>query len=1052
MWQEAHDAEILTLSFGSVAVIVADNHVKEMLLLVSGGRDRLVHIYDASRNFDVIETLDDHSASITAAKFACNGSKLLSCSADKSVVFRNIEATSAGVKSTRYHQEMACRGTVYDMDVDPSNKLAVTVGQDKKLNLLNLASGKSVRCFKPEGEAGEPIKVQVDPSGTYIVCSHSDKSMRIYDFSNGDLVSMGQGHAEVITGVAFMPDCKRLISVSGDSCIFVWKLPSILTKMMRKRCILQSESQTLHACLQLLESKGHQDQVQNTAINRNSIFAKEVDTAIKVSSTTPQLASSVTPAFKFSVSRLPHWAQAKVSDIIVEKGQHKLDQLSLNSSESRWVERIARVNSIRILVWKLQRLGPEGYKLFTEPQMITPPATIHPCKSGLQRRLTIEGASIDMCDTPESSVESQPSGTSAPSSKASERKDTHWKTVHTLFFDEDDYFQDDTPPKGWQLMLADNEEKTHETELAFFQEHARDLQKVKGEQEPHDGSNDSVVYCSDGEPESTIALDSLPTEKCNDVTSSDKEIGAHLAISVPLVHIIKNGDGDVERRGLEEQIMVPPGDDSTDDDDDNEQYISPDRGLFSAHFGKLSTAIKVHTGQASTRSSFSTRFFARASHPMPIVSLFQDSPAMNMTQTLDRTLRTEVVTCAEFQVQKSLRLREQGQHAHLGTPTEDRPSCSGKQLVAGENIDKSSNDNKQQLKSPFMGTVSSQLALEDFLKSQQNNSTNGMNVSLVSESHFQRLEEDCILCDAENQGHTNVLGVVDCKKSPFNCANQLNKCFTPRATPQSVGEMSRSQTSSAKLNMQSMCSIEWNRCEADAALLPIEKVEVESDLTDHSRTALEKKSELFISDIQSDFPDWHCDALVVPEDKVGKCVSIQTSEGLSKDLSMEKSLISLKPPNPVDRYKNALQELSEAADKALNVFRGLEAMNSADVDGLVPNLPSLYHEFIPPTLQKIWTLSDCMITSRQLDSAQSCDISPIMEYTDNSTLDRASLRSSVPGIQSWPSTSASLAPTSSMLESVDIEGFIHRYSVRFSATLASQVLALVQKGLGDQSQ
>lgn len=47
-WQEAHDAEILTLSFGTVAV-AADNQVVEVVLLASGGRDRLVHIYNASR-------------------------------------------------------------------------------------------------------------------------------------------------------------------------------------------------------------------------------------------------------------------------------------------------------------------------------------------------------------------------------------------------------------------------------------------------------------------------------------------------------------------------------------------------------------------------------------------------------------------------------------------------------------------------------------------------------------------------------------------------------------------------------------------------------------------------------------------------------------------------------------------------------------------------------------------------------------------------------------------------------------------------------------------
>ena len=47
--QEAHDAEILTLSFGTVDVVTGDNRNMNVLLLASGGRDRLVHIYDARR-------------------------------------------------------------------------------------------------------------------------------------------------------------------------------------------------------------------------------------------------------------------------------------------------------------------------------------------------------------------------------------------------------------------------------------------------------------------------------------------------------------------------------------------------------------------------------------------------------------------------------------------------------------------------------------------------------------------------------------------------------------------------------------------------------------------------------------------------------------------------------------------------------------------------------------------------------------------------------------------------------------------------------------------
>ncbi len=59
------------------------------------------------------------------------------------------------------------------------------------------------------------FQVCVDPSGMYVVCSHSDRYMRVYDFATGELLAQASGHAEVITGVTFLPDCRRLISVSS---------------------------------------------------------------------------------------------------------------------------------------------------------------------------------------------------------------------------------------------------------------------------------------------------------------------------------------------------------------------------------------------------------------------------------------------------------------------------------------------------------------------------------------------------------------------------------------------------------------------------------------------------------------------------------------------------------------------------------------------------------------------------------------------------------------------------------------------------------------------
>ena len=38
-------------------------------LLGSAGRDRLIHVFDIQNNFVLVQTLDDHSASITSIKF-----------------------------------------------------------------------------------------------------------------------------------------------------------------------------------------------------------------------------------------------------------------------------------------------------------------------------------------------------------------------------------------------------------------------------------------------------------------------------------------------------------------------------------------------------------------------------------------------------------------------------------------------------------------------------------------------------------------------------------------------------------------------------------------------------------------------------------------------------------------------------------------------------------------------------------------------------------------------------------------------------------------------
>uniref|UniRef100_A0A3Q1IIS0 Mitogen-activated protein kinase binding protein 1 n=1 Tax=Anabas testudineus TaxID=64144 RepID=A0A3Q1IIS0_ANATE len=228
---QAHDSEILSLEFSK-----PDSGLQ---LLATAGRDRLIHVLDAGSEYRLVQTLDEHSSSITAVRFAANEGKvrMISCGADKSVYFRTAQQEDQGLEFTRTHHVVR-KTTLYDMDVEPTRKYAAVGCQDRSIRIFNISNGKQKKLYKgSQGEDGTLIKVQIDPSGLYIATSCSDKNISIFDFYSGECVATMFGHSEIVTGLKFSSDCRHLITVSGDSCIFVWRLSPELTIRMRQRLV-----------------------------------------------------------------------------------------------------------------------------------------------------------------------------------------------------------------------------------------------------------------------------------------------------------------------------------------------------------------------------------------------------------------------------------------------------------------------------------------------------------------------------------------------------------------------------------------------------------------------------------------------------------------------------------------------------------------------------------------------------------------------------------------------------------------------------------------------
>ena len=81
-----------------------------------------------------------------------------------------------------------------------------------------LSSGKLVGSFKSGSseDSGMIVNVALDPSNTYLAAAGSDKCIFVHDVNSGERLASLYGHSEMITGLKFTNDCKRLISISGD--------------------------------------------------------------------------------------------------------------------------------------------------------------------------------------------------------------------------------------------------------------------------------------------------------------------------------------------------------------------------------------------------------------------------------------------------------------------------------------------------------------------------------------------------------------------------------------------------------------------------------------------------------------------------------------------------------------------------------------------------------------------------------------------------------------------------------------------------------------------
>lgn len=219
---------------------------KQPAYIACCARDRTVQIFAKQTDkWDLMQTLDEHVGAVTGILFSRNGTRLVSCSSDRTLVVRELvsrEEEGQTLSAFLMLRTVVLKATPISMtwDVDQEDVLVVST-IDRQVHRYDLKSSQSLNTFRASDSDGGDAVILASlvhiprPHGSPLIAgvSSTDKSIRIYDES-GTLITRDWGHTEGVTDIALVSPMRgkgdedsgqrSLVTVAVDGTIFVWNL------------------------------------------------------------------------------------------------------------------------------------------------------------------------------------------------------------------------------------------------------------------------------------------------------------------------------------------------------------------------------------------------------------------------------------------------------------------------------------------------------------------------------------------------------------------------------------------------------------------------------------------------------------------------------------------------------------------------------------------------------------------------------------------------------------------------------------------------------------
>jgi WD40 repeat protein len=224
----AHSAEIMDL---------CAFQIEGVDFVATAGRDRMSQLFMwKAGQLSLQQTMDEHAGAVTGILFQDGERRLITHSADRSIVVREVMFREEGnVESVAFVmlRAITVKTSPTSMCLVGDDELLIAT-VDRCIGRYRIKNGQCITSFKCSdadgGEAAVISKVLYAPSlnGSPAIAgvASSDKSVRLYT-EQGSLIARDWGHTEGITDVALIPadgtcSTSRLVTVAADSTIFIW--------------------------------------------------------------------------------------------------------------------------------------------------------------------------------------------------------------------------------------------------------------------------------------------------------------------------------------------------------------------------------------------------------------------------------------------------------------------------------------------------------------------------------------------------------------------------------------------------------------------------------------------------------------------------------------------------------------------------------------------------------------------------------------------------------------------------------------------------------------